>query len=177
MTMECPACGFENIAGEETCENCGQDLTELSRPHARTRVDKSLHTEPVRVLQRRPPVIVTADRKVHDVIASLVAHGESCAAVVGPDGNVIGVFSERDLLLKVAGKGDDLLGRPVREFMTTNPVTIEADAPIAYALHQMDIGSYRHLPLVEDGKPVGMIRVLDILTHIANQLYEESDEE
>lgn len=168
--MDCPACGFDNIAGDETCEKCGQDLTELTRPKAKSYVDKGLHKEPARSIQVRNPVVVTPERKVVDVIASLVAHNQGCALVVDAERKVVGVFSERDLLMKVAGGPPEMLNSPVREFMTPNPVTIAADAPIAYALHQMDIGGYRHVPLVEDGKAAGMISVRDIVTYIGNRV-------
>lgn len=162
--MRCSACKFDNIEGAEICENCGGDLTYLSRPKATNPVEKFLHKQPVRALREHPAVTVPPTRKIRDVIASLVLRHDGCAVVVDDMGYVIGVFSERDLLFRIAGRGDDLLDRPVSEFMTPDPVTIGADAPIAYALHQMDLGGYRHLPLVENGKPVGMVSIRDIVT-------------
>lgn len=171
---KCPACQTENLAGAETCENCGYDLTVLTRPRARTVVEKSLHKEPIRSLRKRQAIVVPADRKVIDVVASLVAHREGCAVVVDEIGAVVGVFSERDLIRRVAGGPPDLLERPVSEFMTPDPVTIEADAPIVYAIHQMDLGGYRHLPLVEEGKPIGMVSVRDIVTFLDERFLAES---
>ena len=135
--MKCPACGHENIEGAELCEHCGVDLTHLSRPKAASPAEKLLHKQPVRALRPHAAVIVPANRKVRDVIASMVLRHDGCAIIVNDEGSVIGVFSERDLLMKLAGKPDELLDSPVSEFMTANPVTITADVPIAYALHQI----------------------------------------
>lgn len=172
MTI-CPACGEENIDGAEACEHCGQDLTYLSRPRAHSLVEKALHKEMIRSLRPHPPVIVPETRKVKDVLVSLVLHKDGCAVVVNADGAPVGIFSERDLILKVAGKGDDLLDHPVSEFMTPDPVTIDAEVPIAYALHQMDLKGYRHLPVVKDGKPVSMVSVRDIVTLIGSRFLTE----
>ena len=54
--------------------------------------------------------------------------------------------------------------------MTAAPETIAHDAPIAFALHKMDIGGYRHIPVLTDGKPTGVISVRDILRYIAEDL-------
>ena len=86
--------------------------------------------------------------------------------VVDGDGRLVGIFSERDLLTKVAGLHADYRGLPVRDFMTPNPETVTADDPLAVALHKMDLGGYRHLPVVQVGKPVGMISVRDLMRHI-----------
>lgn len=167
--ITCPACGSENIDGAEECEFCEASLTDLSRPRTRSPVEKSLHKEQVRSLRSHPPVIVSPDRKLRDVIASMVLHKDGCAVIVDQLGEISGVFSERDLLLNVAHKGDELLDRPVSEFMTLDPVVIQADSPIMYALHQMDLGGYRHLPVVEQNKPVGMVSVRDIITFIGDR--------
>jgi CBS domain-containing protein len=162
--MICPACGHENIEGAELCEHCGNDLTHLSRPKAASPTEKLLHKRPVGALRPHAPVVIPASRKIRDVIASMVIRHDGCAVVVNDAGEVIGVFTERDLLMKLAGKPDALLDSPVSEFMTPDPVTVTADVPIAYALHQMDVGGYRHIPLVAGKKPVGMVSIRDIVT-------------
>ena len=86
--------------------------------------------------------------------------------VVDDDGTLAGIFSERDLLMRVpdevARSGDE----PLAEFMTPNPETVRPDDTLAFALHKMDVGGYRHLPVVAEGKPVGVISVRDMLRHI-----------
>jgi CBS domain-containing protein len=78
----------------------------------------------------------------------------------------VGIFSERDLLTKVAGTAVDYERQPVSQFMTSNPETIQATDRLAFALHKMDCGGYRHLPVIKDGRPLGMISVRDMLRYI-----------
>ena len=65
---------------------------------------------------------------------------------------MVGIFSERDALMRLNVDAAQLAGRPMREFMTASPDTLETDAPIAFALHKMDVGGYRHMPIMTDGK-------------------------
>jgi CBS domain-containing protein len=63
-----------------------------------------------------------------------------------------------------------LLNQPVRDYMTRKPVTLEGRDKIAYALHKMDLGGYRHIPITDDGKLTGMISVRLILRYITEKL-------
>ncbi len=80
-------------------------------------------------------------------------------------GCLIGIFSERDLLKKIAGIHVLYADMPVRSFMT-KPVTLAPTASLALALHKMDGGGYRHVPIVADGKPVAVVSVHNMLRHI-----------
>jgi CBS domain-containing protein len=86
--------------------------------------------------------------------------------VVDAADHLQGLLSERDLLLKVADYHNDQAGRPVREFMTRRPETVRESDSLAFALHKMDCGGYRHLPVLRDGLLLGMISVRDLLRHI-----------
>ena len=61
---------------------------------------------------------------------------------------------------------DDYADRPVSEFMTRDPEAVSPQHTLAFALHKMDCGGYRHVPILEDGHPVAMISVRDMLRHI-----------
>jgi CBS domain-containing protein len=85
--------------------------------------------------------------------------------VTNEAGELVGILTERDFLTKVAGKaGYESL--PVRQYMTSAPETVSSSDLLAVALAKMDAGGYRHLPVVEAGKPVGVISVRDILRHL-----------
>jgi CBS domain-containing protein len=86
--------------------------------------------------------------------------------IVADSGKLLGIFSERDLLTKVAGTEANYATRPVREYMTPNPVTVKQTDSLGFALHKMDVGGYRHLPVIKDGQVLGMISVRDMLRHI-----------
>ena len=59
-----------------------------------------------------------------------------------------------------------LKGIPVSEFMTPNPEAVRPTDTLAFVLHKMDGGGYRHLPVAKDGRPLGMVSVRDMLRHI-----------
>lgn len=171
--MICPFCEHDNLPGLDECRNCLMDLTHLDRPVAQDRVERSLMDDPVSVLRPWWPVIVAPTATVGEVIAAMIQLDTGAALVVDAAGGLAGVFSERDLLVKVAGYHPDYADRPVVDFMTRRPETIRETDSLAFALHKMDCGDYRHLPVLQDGRLVGMISVRDMLAHIT-QICESS---
>jgi CBS domain-containing protein len=164
--MICPTCGWDNVPGSEECQNCQQDLTLLDRPEARDRVELSLMEDPVTVLRPKPPVTVRTSATVGEAVGVMLKRDLGAVLVVDEAGRLRGIFSERDLLKKVAGLHEDYAGLPVTQFMTADPETITPADTLNFALHKMDVGGYRHLPVVEGDRPVGVISVRDMLRHI-----------
>jgi CBS domain-containing protein len=95
--------------------------------------------------------------------ARLMKESKVGAAMVVEDGRLVGVFTERDALFRVIAQGLDAQTTPLAEVMTRNPQTIDPDKPFVHALHMMYEGSYRHVPVVDGGRPVGMISARDAL--------------
>jgi CBS domain-containing protein len=163
--MICPNCGHDNLPGSEQCDNCLNDLTQLDRPTAHDRVERSLMEDLVRTLGPRVPVTLPPTATVGDAVRTMLDRNIGAVLIVEGGERVVGIFSERDLLCKVAGL-DDWAARPVSAFMTPAPETVRPTDALAFVLHKMDGGSYRHLPVLEAGKPVGMISVRDMLRHV-----------
>jgi CBS domain-containing protein len=170
--MICPACSHDNFPGREFCSNCLHDLTQLDRPVSRDRVERSLMEDPVSALLPRKAVTLPAEATVAEAIRTMFAEDVGALLIVADDGGLVGIFSERDLLTKVAGQVADAADRPVREFMTRDPETIRHGDTLAFALHKMDGGGYRHLPVLRDGQPLGMLSVRDMLRHITRLCQE-----
>jgi CBS domain-containing protein len=162
--MICPNCGHDNLPGSEECAGCWQDLTQLDRPTAHNKVERSLMEDPVSALRPREPVIVRPGATVREAIQIMLARDIGALLVVDNQGKLVGIFSERDLLTKVAGK-EGYGEKTVREFMTSDPETISSSDNLAFALHKMDSGGYRHLPVISNGRPTGVISVRDLLRH------------
>jgi CBS domain-containing protein len=163
--MICPHCGHDNLPGSEECSHCLMDLTQLDRPIAHTHIERSLMEDPVSVLQPRPPKTVFPTATVRETMQMMLDWDIGALLVVDQDGKLLGIFSERDLLTKVAGIQDSYAELPVSQFMTTDPETVTASDTLAFALHKMDVGGYRHLPVLKEGLPVGVISVRDMLRH------------
>jgi len=100
------------------------------------------------------------EETVRDAAIGMAAH--HCGAVlVCRDDTLIGIFTERDLIAKVVALGRDLETSLI-EVMTANPDTIDADAPIASAIRQMNEFGYRHLPVVQSERILGILSIRDL---------------
>lgn len=168
--MICPNCGWDNLPGNEDCDNCKHDLTALDRPVAGNRVEKNLMEEQVQHLNKHfdlhPPHTMMPGDLVRDAIQVLLKNNIGAVLVVDEQGKLQGILSERDLLKKMAGVEDSFASQPISKFMTAKPETVTYQDPLAFVLHKMDVGGYRHLPVVHEGKPVGIISVRDMLRYI-----------
>lgn len=163
--MICPACGTTNPMGADACTHCGADLTAFDRPQPADAVEASLLRDTVATLRPRPPVCVPPTADLDRAMRVMTAEGVGAVLVTDAGGLLVGILTERDFLTKIAGS-DALALLPVAQFMTRTPETVRLEDPLAYAVRQMDAGNYRHLPVVADGKPVGMISVRDVLRHV-----------
>jgi CBS domain-containing protein len=164
--MYCPNCGYDNLPGSEECSHCLMDLTQLDRPIARDRIEQSLMEDHVSELQPPPPITILPSTAVHEAIQLLLDRQIGALLVVNEAGKLAGIFSERDLLYRIVGLEENYAQQPVERFMTPNPETVNEDHTLAFALHKMDIGGYRHLPVTRAGQPIGVISVRDMLRYI-----------
>lgn len=83
------------------------------------------------------------------------------AMMVVDGGKLVGMFTERDGLFRVVAAGLDGKTTPLSAVMTSNPRTVQPNRSFAQALSIMHEGRFRHLPVTEDGRPIGMISVRD----------------
>jgi len=173
--MICPHCGFDNLPGNEECDHCNQALAPLDRPLAADRVEKSLMDDHVALLKPRVPLTIGAATPVAEAIQLMLRHNIGALLVVDEAGKLLGIFSERDLAKKVAGVHEIYPTLTVGAFMTPRPETVATHDTLAFALHKMDVGGYRHLPVVAEGKPVGVVSVRDMLRHITKLCKENGN--
>lgn len=168
--INCPLCDFGNIEGVDYCEQCGQPLDEAHLPLPKNAVERGLLVDTVETLSPKTPIVVSAATSVSYVLKLLVERQIGCVFVVA-NGEPIGVFSERDALLRIGDRIGELADEPVSRFMTPNPQTLQPSTRLAFAVHQMDLGGYRHVPIVgEDGQAVGVISVRDILRYLSGKV-------
>ena len=164
--MICPDCGHENPAGVEGCEDCGQDLTSFDRTMGE--FEAHILERPLQDLNPRPAVIVPPEAPVSEAIAKLCEHRIGCVLVGSPE-NIEGIFSERDVLMRVSDRYDKASSRPVREFMTLDVEDLDVETTIAFALNRMEVGDYRHVPVTRDGRLEGIVSLRDVLHLLSDQ--------
>ena len=170
--MICPHCSQENIEGVDECEQCQQPLNFLSRPVPSNDQEKRLIKDRLKLLKPREPVFVDAKTPVSEVLKMLLDHKIGCV-LIGRDDDLQGIFTERDALMRLNTQAAKLADQPISEFMTPSPGTLEINDRIVFGLHKMDLGGYRHIPLLQDGKVAGIISVRDVLTYITQHLLAE----
>src|SRR5262245_55791239 len=102
--MICPVCSYDNVPGAEVCEGCLQDLTHLDQPVAQDRAQRSLMEDPVSVLAPQTPITYPDDTPLREAVASMAEGNIGAVLVLDAAGKLVGILSERDLLLKVAGQ-------------------------------------------------------------------------
>lgn len=114
------------------------------------------------ILRGRQLVSVDPGMSVRDA-AQLMAREKIGALPVVREGRLIGIFTERDALVRVLARGLEPEKTPVSEVMTADPVTIDARRPFKHALQMMVDGGFRHVPVVERGSVVGVVSARDAL--------------
>src|SRR5947207_2022528 len=118
---------------------------------------------PVRsILGSQTPVTANGEMSVAQA-AGLMKERRVGAVLVMHEGRLAGIFTERDALFRVIAEGRDPATTRLVEVMSANPRTISPDRPFGHALHMMHEGGFRHVPVVEEGKPVGVVSARDAL--------------
>jgi len=172
MKNKCPYCGHSNIAGSDHCGKCLHPFTQKDLPQpGKDRLQKIVMTEKVsEFISKIPPIIVEPSTSVQEVIEKMQAlPTKGCVLVCDKNKKLLGIASIRDILLKVAGVIKDTSKCPVSKIMTPNPEWLDKSAPLAYALHKMSIGRFRHVPVLDNGIPVGVVSTRDIIEYLTKK--------
>lgn len=116
------------------------------------------------VLAPPEPVCVRETVTVQDAVNAMVGRHEAGVLVVDGDGRLTGIFTERDVLMRVVGKGLDTTRTPVGQVMTPDPQALRLRDRVAHALHSMAVAGYRTVPLVDEARrPVGVVTATDVI--------------
>ena len=124
----------------------------------------------------RTVVTIEPTATIEDAIGTLTRHNIGALVVLGPEQRVIGVVSERDIVRALADQGAaGVLKNPLAQVMTRNVSTcLEADK-VGAVMEQMTNGKFRHVPVLEGGRLVGIISIGDVVKHRLHEM--ERDQE
>jgi len=168
--IPCPYCGYKNIAGADVCEECGASLSDLHLAEPATEVEKHLLSDRIPSLEPKTPIAVTPDTPTGEVLQLLVSRRIGIVLVQEGE-KLVGVFSEHDALTRLSSDISEFSDRPISDFMTQQPRTLQQTAKVAFAVQRMDLGGHRHLPVVDEtDRPTGMISTRDILQYLADKM-------
>jgi CBS domain-containing protein len=108
-------------------------------------------------------LLVSAKMTVSEAAQMMQKRNLGAALVVDDQGHLAGIFTERDALFRVLAPARDPAKTRIAQVMTKKPRAVAPDKPVGYALHMMYEGGFRHVPVVENGRPVGMVAARDAL--------------
>lgn len=173
--IECPACHAPNIPGAELCEACHSPLVMVERHRIRSPiVARALSKAPVTSLESSKPLYVKADESAHDLVRKLNDGGCSAALVVDDQGHLIGIVTERDLLLKIKPLLPGQSSPKVAEIMTASPHCLSHSDSVAVALNTMAVYGYRRVPVKTD-EGYALVNVRELFDYLMKlEIPEES---
>lgn len=112
------------------------------------------------IIEDQEPLTAPASMTVGEA-ACLMKQSKLGAIMAVEDGKLVGIFTERDALYRVVAEGHDAQIIQLASVMTRNPQTIHPDRPFDEALQLMHASGFRHVPVVENGRPIGMVSARD----------------
>jgi CBS domain-containing protein len=118
-------------------------------------------------------ISVTSDTSVADAVA-LLAERRIGALPVVDNGEVRGIFSERDVIYGLSREGPSILSKKVAEVMITPAITVGPDAGAIDSLSLMTMRRIRHLPVLDGGKLIGFVSIGDIVKYRIDRIEAEA---
>ena len=109
-----------------------------------------------------------------DVVKLLAEKRIGAIIVLGPDRRIVGIISERDIVRVLAERGPAVLGEPVSQTMTRKVSTCHENETIAAIMERMTAGKFRHVPVADQGRLIGMVSIGDVVRHRLHEMECES---
>ncbi|HEX4766962.1 MAG TPA: CBS domain-containing protein [Lichenihabitans sp.] len=121
----------------------------------------------------RDVVTVAPHRILSEILRILNDKRIGAVVVGGADGEVLGIFSERDLVRALGRHGTEVLDEAVSRHMTSRVVTATEDMTVNQAMERMTEGRFRHIPVVEHGRLVGLVSIGDVVKYRIAEIEQE----
>jgi CBS domain-containing protein len=162
--MHCPYCHSDNLQGADSCEQCGQPLSDLQGPT--TPIESFVLQTVIGDLPLKSPISVSEQATLREAIEMMADNNIGCLLVTR-DGQLSGIITERDMLrLPLL---EDQADEPVANFMTAKPATCGSSDSLAFVVRMMSVGGYRHLPVMDQEQPIGLVSTRDVLKYLSTQ--------
>ena len=171
MKTNCPSCGHANIEGEDRCAQCLHTLHQVViPPRKKDTIQNVMMTAPISDLITGADLLVASPSDSIQKIVKIFQEQKKNCVLVYKSKKLVGILSNRDILWKLAGKEKDFSKIKVEQVMTPNPEFVKPDDPIAFVVNKMAMGGFRHVPVLqEDGKPLSIILIKDVLGYLARR--------
>ncbi len=113
--------------------------------------------QPIRNIMEKKKFLTAPPETTVSNAAKLMAHKNVGAILVIEEERLVGIFSERDVVFRVIAQGLDAKTTKLTEVMTAEPKTLEPGKSYGHALLLMQENGFRHVPVVENGRPIGIV--------------------
>ena len=131
-----------------------------------------------RILDVKGHEVVTASpaTSVAELVKLLADRRIGAVVVTGAEGRVVGIVSERDVVVALARQGASCLGEPVSTIMTREVVSCSEQERIVDVMRKMTTGRFRHVPVITDHRLAGLISIGDVVKHRVGELEAEAEQ-
>jgi CBS domain-containing protein len=128
------------------------------------------------ILNRKGSEVVTIEPSadLFTVIKRLQEKHIGALVVTGPDGRIVGIISERDVVRALAERGQRALAEPISVMMTRNVVTCIPNETVIALMARMTAGKFRHMPVAEQGCLAGIVSIGDVVKSRLDEIGRES---
>ena len=128
-----------------------------------------------RILDDKGRDVITTQpyRTLKEVVDLLADRGVGAVVVSDASLSVLGILSERDVVRVIAKQGASALQDPVSRYMTPKVITVTSDDTIEHVMQTMTAGRFRHVPVVDGGRLIGIISIGDVVKRHVNALDSE----
>lgn len=127
------------------------------------------------ILKRKSVALisVTPEATIREVVLVLTEKRIGAVVVQAVDGELLGILSERDVVRSLAANGNGTLDMPASSLMTRGPTTATPSTTVFEAENLMTDGRFRHLPIIEDGRLVGVVSIGDVVKAVIDEQTHE----
>ena len=155
-------------------ENIDEEFSIMYKESEKVKVlDSNTFRKPLKSLKVPKPVTLDTSSSVQEALTLMQLKQFGCVLIT-KDEKLVGILTERDIIVKALSEGSDLHEMKVDEIMTPKPESFQPDDSVAFVMNAMAVGGYRHIPVVnERGIPLAVISVKDIVSFIVEHFSEE----
>lgn len=122
----------------------------------------------------RDLVSIEPNASLASAVALLAEKRIGAVLILGADRRVVGILSERDIVRVLAERGSAALSEPISQTMTRRVLTCTETDTVASIMERMTEGKFRHLPVVDQGRTIGIISIGDVVKHRLHQMESDS---
>jgi len=141
---------------------------DVPRPDATRGLARSVMEDDLRKLETEETLTVSPKESATEVVRRMREAQTGCALVLEGD-ELVGIFTEHDVLCKMTGEKSSAVNVAVSELMSANPETLRETDSVASALNKMALGRYRHVPVLKDDGGYAVASIKQVLKYIAQE--------